>query len=250
MKPEHQTCHFRSSALWSRFFCVFIVFASSCALAQNSPAVSPQYSNVHVDALDGDAWNGLVFAARAFRQPSAFALRFGTLGETFVDGPAVYDAIREVGPHAPDASYCRISWQVPPRAALVTLEWSRVGETTVVGRISAAPDFQIFLETYVSGSAGTWAVPVVYSVTESRQAIIGERYFDQVFGPTSEFVVMVDQPTISRGTFPALDQLQATVKNASVLIDSHDSDPTRNAAGLEFLTSQTASKVRTAWNSL
>jgi hypothetical protein len=44
-----------------------------------------------VDALDGDAWNGIVFAAQAFGQRSDFALRFGSFSQVFVDGPAVYD---------------------------------------------------------------------------------------------------------------------------------------------------------------
>ena len=235
LDPRTLICE--SLPLWMRLLTAVVFLAALPAVAQNAtrPA-SPQYSNVHVDALDGDAWNGVVFGAQAFGQTSDFALRFGSFSQTFVDGPAIYDAVREVGPHAPDASYCRISWQVPPRAALITLEWSRIGETTVVGRITAAPDFQIFLETYISGAIGTWAVPATYSVTDSRQAIVGERHFDQVFGATSQFVVMVDQPTISSGALPSIEELKATVKNAGVLVDSRDSDPTRNAAGLEFAT--------------
>jgi Trehalase len=217
--------------------CLFASVAALPALGQSASAPSAaQYTTVHVDALDADGWNGVVFAAQAFGQASDFALRFGSFSQTFVEGPAVYDAVREVGPHAPDASYCRISWQVPPRAALVTLEWSRINETTVVGRITAAPDFQLFLEAYIPWATGTWGVPAVYSVTDSKQAIVGERYFDQVFGVASQFVVMVDRPTMGSGTYPSLDQLQATAKNAGVLVDSTDSDPSRNAAGLQFVT--------------
>jgi len=249
VKPGYQACSFQSLALRFRFFAIFVLLTSWPVLAQDSsttPAGPPQYSNVQVDALDGDAWNGVVFMAQAFGQNSAFALRFGSLGGNFIDGAAIFDAVREVGPHAPDASYCRISWQVPPRAALITLEWSRVGETMVVGRITAAPDFQIFLETYIPGAGSSWAVPAVYSVADARQAILGERHFDGVFGATSQFVTMVDQPTISSGTFPSLDNLQLTVKNAGRLVESNDTDPTRNAAGLQFVTTNSAGDKKTA----
>jgi Trehalase len=249
VKVDPQVLSCESSALWLRFLSALVFLAAWPALAQDSATTapaSPRYSNLHVDALDGDAWNGVVFAAQAFGQRSSFALRFGSFSDTFVDGPAIYDAVREVGPHAPDASYCRLSWQVPPRAALITFEWSRIGETTVVGRITAAPDFQIFLETYIPGATGTWGLPASYSLTESRQAIVGERHFDQVFGETSQFVVVVDQATISGGTFPSLDQLQATVKNVGVLLDSTDSDPSRNAAGLQFVTSNSLGDPKAA----
>jgi hypothetical protein len=249
VKPELRSRSSHSPISLSLLLSGFLFLMAAPALPQNSattPAAPPHYANVLVDALDGDAWNGIVFNAQVFGQTSAFALRFGSLGDSFIDGAAIYDAVREVGPHAPDASYCRISWQVPPRAALITLEWSRVDETTVVGRITAAPDFQIFLETYIPGAGANWAVPATYSLADSRQAIVGERHFDEVFGATSQFVTMVDQPTISSGTFPSLDQLQATVKNASVLIDSHDSDPTRNAAGLHFVTTNSPGDKKTA----
>ena len=56
--------------------------------------------------MPGMAW---FFAAPAFRQPSDFVFRFGSFSQTFIDGPAIFDPVREVGPHAPDASYCRMS---------------------------------------------------------------------------------------------------------------------------------------------
>ena len=246
MKCQSSIHGLRSAVLFFFSLPAFALLAAWPALSQNSvTTASARYSNVHVDALDGDGWNGVVFRAQAFGRTSSFALRFGTLSGSFVDGPAIFDAVREVGPHAPDGSYCRVSWQVPPRAALITLEWSRIAETTVVGRITAAPDFQIFLETYVPGAAGA-SVPAVYSLADSRQAIFGQRYFDQVLGTTSQFVVMVDQPTISSGTFPSLDELQAIVKNAHVLVDSRDSEPTRNAAGIEFVTANSPGDPKTA----
>jgi hypothetical protein len=247
LRAESQSRHI-PRPFWFSILCVLALFVALPALAADSDTTSPapRFTNVHIDALDADAWNGVVFAAQAFGQTSNFALRFGSFSQTFVDGPAIFDAVREVGPHAPDASYCRLSWQVPPRAARVTLEWSRVDEATVVGRITAAPDFQIFLETYIPWAPVTWGVPAVYSIADSRQAIVGERYFDQIFGSASQFVVMVDRPALGSGTFPSLDQLQSTVKDLSMLVESADSDPTRNAAGLQFVTADSGAGSKTA----
>jgi hypothetical protein len=240
--------HFRVQLLIS---CVFLLLtASSVAGTQDKPS-TPKFDSVHVDALDADAWNGVIFAARAFGQPSDFALRFGSFSQSFIDGPAIFDAVREVGPHAPDASYCRMSWSVLPRNALITLEWSRIDETTVVGTITADSDFQIVLEAYIPLAGNSWGLPGVYSVEENKQALVGERFFDNVFGISSRFVVMVDRPTMGSGTYPSLDQLRDTMKNTGVLVNSIDSDPSRNAAGLQFVTGQsrTAHFVATlGWN--
>jgi hypothetical protein len=140
--------------------CVFLP-GQCCAWAQEpaaSQAGKPKFDSVKIDSLDPDGWNGVVFAAKAFHQPANFALRFGSFSQSFIDGAAISDAVREVGPHTPDASYCKVSWQNYPRAALITLEWSRVDKTTVVGRVTAAAAFQIVLETYIPFAASTWGL--------------------------------------------------------------------------------------------
>ncbi|MGA8150533.1 MAG: trehalase family glycosidase [Terriglobales bacterium] len=212
-----------------------------------SQAASPRFDSVRIDSLDAEAWNGVAFAAKAFGQSSSFALRFGSFSGTFVEGASISDSIHEVGPHAPDASYCRVSWQVPPRSAPVTLEWSRINETTVVGRITAEQNFQTVLETYIPFAGGSWGLPGVFSVLDSKRAIAGERYFDQAFGTASQFVVMIDRSAIGSGTYPSLEELRLTMRGAGVLVDSTDSDPSRNAAGLQFATddSKTAHFVAT-----
>jgi putative isomerase len=231
---------------------VYILLAvSGRAWDQKQQTNPPKFESVKIDSLDPDGWNGIVFAAKAFGQPSNFALRFGSFSQTFIDGAAISDAVREVGPHAPDASYCKLSWQIRPREALITLEWSRIDETTVVGRITAAPDFQIVLETYIPFAGPSWGLPGVYSVHDSKQAIVGTQYFEKIFGTTSQFVVMVDRPTMGSGTYPSLDQLRDTMKGAAVLVNSIGSDPSRNAAGLQFVTdsSHTAHFVgKLGWN--
>ena len=172
------------------------------ALQLASGQTAPHYDSVAIDALDPEAWNGVVFLARAFNQPAPFALRVGSASGGFLDGNEVFDAVGEVGPHAPDASYCRMAWRHNPRQALITLEWSRIDETTVVGRLTAAKDFQLVLETYFPYLGVSWGTQGFYSVNESQQAILGERYFDNVFGPTARFVVMLDRPLEGSGVFP------------------------------------------------
>lgn len=231
--------------------CAFLLVPASSMAGAEAHRGTPKFDKIHVDALDADAWNGVVFAARAFQQHSDFAFRFGSFSQTFIDGPAIFDTVREVGPHAPDASYCRMSWAVLPRNAPITLEWSRIDETTVVGTITADSDFQIVLETYIPLAGSSWGLPGVYAAEANKQAIVGERYFDGVFGLSSQFVAMIDRPTMGSGTYPSLDQLRDTMKNAGVLVDSIDSDPSRNAAGLQFVTGQsrTAHFVATlGWN--
>jgi hypothetical protein len=226
-------------------FCASLLespFASAQQPSATPPPAAPaaKFDSIKIDSLDMDAWNGIVFAAHAFGQPSHFALRFGSSSRgTFLDGASIYDAVREVGPHAPDASYSRLSWQVAPRASLVTLEWSRIDDATVVGRITAKPDFQTVLETYIPFAGVSWGVPAVFSVAnpgDAEPSIVGVQHFERLFGPAAQFLVMIDRPTIGSGTYPSLTELGWTMKGAGVLVSSIDGDPSRNAAGLQFST--------------
>ena len=218
-------------------------FLPGLSFGQSSPA----YDSVVIDALDPDAWNGIFFLARAFNQPTPFALRFGSWhqrfeveGAKFVDGDQIYDAVSEVGPHAPDSSYCRMSWRHPRLTAPITLEWSRINQTTVVGRLVAERDYQLVLETYFPSSDSSWGTQGFYSIDESHQVIVGERYFDNVFGPTSRLVVMVDRPLTGTGIYPTLAKLRENMNSTGKLVSSLASEPTAGAAGLEFTTGGTA----------
>ena len=106
-----------------------------------------------VGAFDPSAWAGLVFSDRPGR---GFALRF--VIERDGERAAGYDLmhiVHEVGPHAPDGSYARISFDTylplgrghdtptvarTGRLAGLTLEWSRTTETMVVGRMAVSYD--------------------------------------------------------------------------------------------------------------
>jgi len=194
-----------------------------------------KFDSVAVGAFDPEAWNGLVFLARARQQPLNFALRAGSRSETFLDGNEIFNAVSEVGPHAPDGSYCRMSWKNLPREAPVTLEWSRIDESTVVGRFTAAQNLQLVLETYFTdglqgGSQG------LYTLDPSKQAVVGERFFDDVFDASARFVVMVDRPTIGSGVYPSLRQLRDNMNGSGRLVSGIENDSGSATAGLEFAT--------------
>jgi hypothetical protein len=223
------------------------VFLGSPTSAQTNRA----YESVQIDSLDSDAWNGVVFLPKAFNQQVPFAIRIGSLsGDDFLDGSAIFHAVREVGPHAPDGSYSRVAWMHSSRNTPITLEWSRVDQTTVVGRITAASNFKFVLEAYFpayfpqSGRPVSWDVDHYaqgfYSVDESHQALLGERYFDGVFDSAARFLVMVDSPTIGSGVYPGLAELRSTINGSGKLVSSIAPAPAASAAGLEFGTKGTS----------
>jgi hypothetical protein len=111
----------------------------------NAPA-----GTVHIGALHAQSWSGLVLSPQA---GEGFAFRFAV---ELPDGQRADEAdlfwlVHEVGPHAPDGSYARISFDLAlplgragdtplvlkeGRAPGLILEWGRVGENAVVGRVT------------------------------------------------------------------------------------------------------------------
>jgi hypothetical protein len=174
------------------------------ARGQGGAQGEPRFDRVIIESLDADAWNGVVIMPLAYQVQFSFGLRVGTRRGNFLDGEKIFQAVNEVGPHAPDASYCRMGWRNPAREAPVTLEWSRLDKTTVVGRLSTTQGLQLVLETYFPNSgAGTTGN---YTVDESHRAIVGEKYFDNVFDHVARLVVMTDQPLMGAGRFPTKDR--------------------------------------------
>jgi hypothetical protein len=202
------------------------------AQERSSAQGGPHFDRVMIDSLDPDAWNGVVIMARAYQQQISFGLRVGSRRGEFEDGEKIFREVSEVGPHAPDASYCRVSWRQSERQAPVTLEWSRIDETTVVGRISSTQGLQLVIETYFPNSAlgqsGT------YEVDESRRAILGEKFFDKVFNSVARVVVMTDQKPIGSGAYRALTDLQAGMAGPGRLTPAVPNESNQGAAGLEF----------------
>lgn len=223
---------FRDTLQKLLLFSLLLSVAGTLSFAQSRPS----FESVRIGAFDASAWNGVVFLTRAFHQPASFAFRVGSerrvgslLMGQFIDGSKIYNAVSQVGPHAPDGSYCRMAWRQPPSEAQVTLAWSRVNQTTVVGRLAAGPHFRLVLETYFPYSHGG-----SYHLDRKDQAILGQAFFNQVFGSRAQFVLMVNRPLIGSGIYPSLAQVGEDMRGSGKLTSSHSGEP--NAAGLEFTT--------------
>lgn len=224
-------------------FLFLVTLPTKLLFAQSSPS----FDKIAVDSLDADAWNGIVFLPEAFDQRVPFAVRFGSYrSDSLLDGEKIFHAVREVGPHAPDSSYCRLAWKHSTSGGMVTLEWSRIDENTVVGRLTATPNLQLVVEGYFPvyfsqrGRAVSWDADHyaqgAFSIEPSRQAMVAERYLDNVFGHVARFLVMVDRPLTGAGTYPSMAELHETMKGAGKLVSSSAEDPAASVAGLEFQT--------------
>jgi len=233
-KPvSERTTKTTAVSAWHRLFliAVFLSMMGAPCFAQTHPA----FESVRIGAYDPDAWNGLVFLTRAFDQPAVFAMQVGSQrGGGFLDGNAIFDAVTEVGPHAPDGSYCKMAWRQSPSQARVTLEWSRINRTTVVGRLTAR-DFRLVLETYFPSTPNKGSVGL-YHADQKDRAILGQRFFNQVYGSAAQFIVMIDRPLIGSGTYHTLAQIQDTMRGSGKLTADASGKPEDGAAGLEFTT--------------
>lgn len=231
---------------WERAGLVFALLLPLSLAAQ----VRQDFSDVHIGAFDADAWNGVVFESKAHGQRVPFAIRIGSKTDTFLDGNRVFDAVSLVGPHAPDGSYALLGWRHRPRAANITLEWSRIDETTVVGRLKAPQDVQLVLEAY---SPTPDAFSGTYGVVPDDSQIIGEQFMDGAFGEAAHFVVAVDRPVVGAGLFSDANQLRKVMdagqlpsppkekKGAGGVQSAVDSHQSHGAAGLQFVASAASS---------
>ena len=69
----------------------------------------------------------------------------------------------------------------------------------MVGRLTAASAVQFVIEGYLPHSGAS--PEGMFSVNESGGSILGERYFDDVFGSTLKFLIVTDRPIASSGTY-------------------------------------------------
>jgi len=130
-----------------------------------SPAPAEIYypwKDVYMGALDAAAWPGIVIA------PSrdcayAFRLRIEKDGRIAEAGDFFY-LVSEVGPNSPDGQYARMKYdldlpfqkgiETPVRikdssvSAVLTLEWSRQDEKTIIGRVRGPAGVKISLVFY------------------------------------------------------------------------------------------------------
>ena len=221
---------------------------------------------MYVGAFDPDAWNGIVFDGTAYGQRVPFAMRVGSKSGRFLDGERIFDAVSTVGPHAPDGSYALLSWRHYPRTAPVTLEWSRIDRTTVVGRLRAPADMHLVLEAY---SPFELDFTGAYYISRDGNQIIGDHHIDCHFTSAAHFVVATDRPIVGTATFPKVAELRQVMdvgtltdtdarnKKGAVALESSVNDSyaddryMRGVAGLELVTdtNSTAHFVATVgWN--
>ena len=244
-KEIGSTVQLLSSYYWA--LCI-VVFITPSLAAQNSPREA--FDSVFIGAYDADAWNGIVFNAKVAGQSLPFAIRVGSKSSGFLDGERIFNAVSLVGPHAPDSSYSLIGWRHYPRTATVSLEWSRIDGTTVVGRITAPSDIQLVIEAYSPDSPYFTGA---YGISSDGEEIIGEHHLDNVFNSVARFSVITDRPVLSSGVFSNVDQLRRAMdagqlanetnhnkSSAAGLAFSSDDRYLSGAAGLEFVTGGTS----------
>ncbi len=239
----------QGSLLRFAFYPIALLLMFSASLLSLGETQADSFDRVSIGAFDPDAWNGIVFDSKAYGQPLVFALRIGSKSGTFLDGERIFDAVSEVGPHAPDGSYALVGWRHYPRTAMVTLEWSRIDSTTVVGRLKAPADIQLVIEAY---SPYTDDFTGAYHIGADRGEIIGDHPIDGHFNSAAHLVVATDRPVTGDGTFSSVSQLRK-VMDAGQLPNTGDQsrpsyeDHMSGAAGLQFVTdgSSTAHFVAT-----
>lgn len=141
---------------------------------------------VRIGAHHADAWSGLVLS---HRPGEGFGLRVAVErgGPSGPSGPEVLDLddffwlVHEVGPHDPEGRYARVSFDlelpwargadtpVAPKEARqpgLILEWGRVGERVVVGRVRTGFEAVLLLRGYFPWDwVGRWAAAADGSLT-------------------------------------------------------------------------------------
>jgi len=141
---------------------LFVLFALLALVPGLRPEIFYPWKDVYVGALEGAAWPGLVIALdrdAAF----AFVLRVEKDGLAAERGDFFY-LVAEVGPQSPDGVYARVRFDLglpfhkgaetpillkpAPRKQILTLEWSRRDERTVIGRVLAPADLRVSVVHY------------------------------------------------------------------------------------------------------
>jgi hypothetical protein len=120
------------------------------------------WRSVYIGALHGPAWSGLVFAPY---KDSVFAVRLAVEKEAKIaDQYDLFYLVSEVGPHSPDGQYARVKFDLSlpfkqekdtpilikpsKKKDTLTLEWARLDEKAVVGRIRGPKSVKLRLIHY------------------------------------------------------------------------------------------------------
>ena len=232
---------YRIALILQAMLLLMIAAPASAQQPQNSQG---KFDTMHVGAFDPDGWNGIVFDGAAFEERLTFAIRVGSKSGSFIDGEHVFEAVDRVGPHAPDGSYVSVSWRHAPRTSPITLEWARIDDTTVVGRLSAAASTNLVIEAYSPFEASSTAL---FHTAAERSEITGAHYIDGHIGTAARFLVRTDHPLLGTATFNDVSQLRALM-DVGELPNSSEKEPSaayaasirpgdvklNGAAGIEF----------------
>jgi hypothetical protein len=206
---------------------------------------SQDLQTISVGAIAPEDWNGIAFVTKAFGQTADFGFRIAyregkgrILGTgPFMAGKDILTRVSEVGDHAPDNSYCRMSWKNLPVNTPVTLEWSAIDSATVLGKLTTRADAQFVFEGYFP--FGGLEPTGVYSVDQTKQTLIAERAFDGEPAARAWFVVMVDRPLRSAGAYPSLPLLKGALDSSGTLVPSSTDPRSLRAAGIDFIAGPT-----------
>jgi len=135
---------------------------SSGTLASLRAEIFYPWKATHIGALEANEWFGLVFAPA---KGICFGLRLRVKREgKTAEGEDFFYLVSEVGPHSPDGSYSRLAADLslpfkqgkdtpilikpPSKSNILTLEWSRQNEGTVLGRIRAPKNMEFEIVHY------------------------------------------------------------------------------------------------------
>jgi hypothetical protein len=127
-----------------------------------APEIFYPWKDTFIGSLDGPGWPGLVIAP-AKDCAFAFLLRVERVGEA-AEGGDFYYLVSQVGPHSPDGLYARVKFDLglpfkmgkdtpillkpPSRKLILTVEWSRRDEKTVIGRILCPEGVRVTIVHY------------------------------------------------------------------------------------------------------
>ncbi|MCI0524479.1 MAG: hypothetical protein L0Y75_04370 [Acidobacteria bacterium] len=179
-----------------------------------------------VGAYDGGLLNSILFITN---DRNIFGVRF----LTYRPGVAVEETPRsyEFGHCAADGSFAKLSWRsrfddkIP-----VTLQWSRVSDNVVVGRISAPPNTRVAIEAYrpwsdLRNDLG-WTA---FSTQDDHRTIFGEQVNTQKDrSPLRNFLLQTDR--IGAG---AADYADAQAMRKILVNEGHAQFPSSRQADRE-----------------
>ncbi|HQR31775.1 MAG TPA: trehalase family glycosidase [Blastocatellia bacterium] len=213
-----------SKAILAAILISAIAFWQSPSQTQQSAIPPAQTERVLIDAYDAAHVNGLVFIsgqANASEQ-NLFGLRFLVSGS---GGIEVSPGKFELGPHAPDGKFARVSWHPEfDSKTTVTLRWHREGKQLVVGQLSATGNVRLTMETYRpwndARNESNWTI---YSTPKDNRTIFGEQIHNQKNkAPLNRFVLRTERAATGHPESPTIP---LPSPNASLMFDLKPDSP-------------------------